>query len=48
MELSLTQNNFRGRIFGDGKLYIIYSDVYILGLIEKFNLLFLNKQGCKI
>jgi len=48
--LFLTFNDFRGRILGDGKLYIIlYIVMFIyLGLIEKFNLLLLNKQSCKI
>jgi len=33
--LSLSSNDFRGRILGESKLYIIYSDVYIFGINSK-------------
>ena len=49
MTLYLGDNDFRGRILGDGKLYILHIVMFIyLGLIEKYNLLLLNKQGSKI
>ena len=33
--LHLGDNDFRGRILGDGKLYFRYSDVYIFGINSK-------------
>jgi hypothetical protein len=44
MTLSLGYNDFRGRILGDGKLYILHIVMFIyLGLIQKLYLLFLNR-----